>query len=283
MGSLPGHSVVKGSPGPFFKRSPSGRKGQSQSHRGVLFFFLARFVSMALISLFLTQVSFLSFLGLARGWPLRWHPAPFEIPEESPEPPGPAPGPTPPARRPSPIGLFVHRPRCHWLSLCPRSPPPPSAPLRPFSGGRGRGGAAQKGGAIGGRDRASCPAPPGPSSQARVSQPQQQPLRGGRTELRRSNQRLNPREQVSERCWAAPHLSISRGPRGRSLCFSRSLCPDNPPSISIPASVSISLSLLSFPLSLLLCGSGEADLICLLPTPRMGSALRPEHTQQQGL
>lgn len=189
------------------------------------------------------------------------------IPEESPEPPSPAPGPTPPALRSSLIGLFVHRPCCHWLSLCPPSPPPPPAPLRSFSGGRGRGGAAQEGGAIGGRDRASRPAPPGPSPQARVSQPQQRPLGGGRTEPRRSNQRLNPREQVSERCWAAPHLSISRGP----LDLSVSLAPSAPTtplrSVFLPQFPSPSL-FLPFPVSLAVwVRGGRLDLICLPPTP----------------
>lgn len=172
----------------------------------------------------------------------------------------PRPRPHPTARRSASIGLFVHRPRCHWLSLRPRSPPPLPTPLRSFPGGRGRGGAAQKGGAIGGRDRASCSAPPGPSPQARVSQPQQRPLRGSRTEPRRSNQRLNPRVQVSERCWGAPHLSIPRGPLGLSVSVAPSALTTPGRSVFLPQFPSPSL-FLPFPLSLLLCGSGEADWI----------------------
>ena len=239
-----------------------GERGSPRATE-LLFFFLARFVSMVLVSLFLTLKSPSSpFLGWPRGWPLPWHPAPFVIPEESPEPPGPAPGPTPTARRSAPIGLFVHRPRCHWLSLRPRSPPPPPAPLWSFPGGRGRGGAAQKGGAIGGRDRASCPAPPGPSPQARVSQPQQRPLRGGRTEPRRSNQRLNPREQVSERGWGAPHLSIPRGPLGLSVSVAPSALTTPLQSVFLPQFPSPSL-FLPFPW----VRGGGLDLICLPPPP----------------
>lgn len=54
---LPGPSAVKCSLGPYFKRSPRGRKGPSQSHAVVLFFFLALFLSPAPISLcFLTLI-----------------------------------------------------------------------------------------------------------------------------------------------------------------------------------------------------------------------------------
>lgn len=93
---LPGHYVVKGSPGPYFKRSPSGRKGQSQSHRVVAFLSGSLCLHGPHISVFDSKSPSSPFLDWPRVWPLPWHPAPLEIPEESPEPPGPALGPTPP-------------------------------------------------------------------------------------------------------------------------------------------------------------------------------------------
>lgn len=162
-----------------------------------------------------------------------------------------------PPRRLAAIGLFVHRPHCHWLSRTLGPPQPLTAPLVFSAGGDGEW--AWFGGGVSGRGRAARPAPSPEAPELVAPRWRQRSWPPGThrspADPRRSDAPTEPGEQVSSGIRETPQLA-ALGLR-------------NPASAWVP-------SCLSFPVSRSLCGcrgwGGVDRWVRTAPSPGAGSA-----------